>query len=40
MTEKKDVITMLHGSGGTAMHKLVKNCLVRCFGGVNTTSSP
>ena len=34
MSEKKDVITMLHGAGGTVMHKLVKNYVVKCFGGL------
>ncbi len=35
MTEKKDdAITMLHGAGGTVMHKLVKNYVVKYFGGL------
>jgi hydrogenase expression/formation protein HypE len=34
MTEKKDAITMLHGAGGTVMHKLVKNYIVKYFGGL------
>jgi len=34
MSEKKDVITMLHGAGGTVMHKLVKNYIVKYFGGL------
>jgi hydrogenase expression/formation protein HypE len=36
MTEKKDAITMLHGAGGTVMHKLVKNYVVKYFGGLST----
>lgn len=35
MGEKKEAITMLHGAGGTVMHKLVKNYVVKYFGGVN-----
>src|SRR5512137_2675928 len=31
MTEKKDSITMLHGAGGTVMHKLIKNYVVKYF---------
>ena len=34
MTEKKDAITMLHGAGGTVMHKLIKNYVVKYFGGL------
>lgn len=34
MIEKKDAITMLHGAGGTVMHKLVKNYIVKYFGGL------
>lgn len=34
MSEKKDTITMLHGAGGTVMHKLVKNYIVKYFGGL------
>jgi hydrogenase expression/formation protein HypE len=34
MSEKKDAITMLHGAGGTVMHKLVKNYVVKYFGGL------
>jgi hydrogenase expression/formation protein HypE len=36
MTEKKDSITMLHGAGGTVMHKLVKNYIVKYFGGLTS----
>ena len=35
MSEKKDVITMLHGAGGTVMHNLVKNYIVKYFGGLS-----
>jgi hydrogenase expression/formation protein HypE len=35
MSEKKDAITMLHGAGGTVMHKLVKNYIVKYFGGLS-----
>jgi hypothetical protein len=34
VTAKKDTITMLHGAGGTVMHDLVKNYVVKYFGGV------
>jgi len=34
VTEKKDSITMLHGAGGTVMHKLVKNYVVKYFSGL------
>src|SRR5512137_1278952 len=34
MTEKKDSITILHGAGGTVMHKLVKNYVVKYFSGL------
>src|SRR3972149_1668842 len=36
MSEKKDAITMLHGAGGTVMHNLVKNYVVKYFGGLST----
>src|SRR3990170_1352412 len=35
MTEKKDTITMLHGAGGSVMHDLVKNYVVKYFGGLS-----
>jgi len=35
MAEKKDAITMLHGAGGTVMHNLVKNYIVKYFGGLS-----
>ncbi len=40
MTEKKDAITMLHGAGGTVMHDLVKNYVVKYFGGVGNAEVP
>ncbi len=36
MNEKREAITMLHGAGGTVMHKLVKNYVVKYFGGLST----
>ena len=38
MTDKKDTITMLHGAGGTVMHDLVKNYVVKYFGAVNSSA--
>ncbi|HLB99812.1 MAG TPA: hydrogenase expression/formation protein HypE [Candidatus Bathyarchaeia archaeon] len=35
MSEKKDAVTMLHGAGGTVMHNLVKNYVVKYFGGLS-----
>jgi hydrogenase expression/formation protein HypE len=40
MTEKKDAITMLHGAGGTVMHDLVKNYVVKYFGGWGNAEVP
>ena len=40
MTEKKNAITMLHGAGGTVMHDLVKNYVVKYFGGVGNAEVP
>ena len=40
MTEKKDTITMLHGAGGTVMHNLVKNYVVKYFGGFGDAEVP
>lgn len=34
MDEKKETITMLHGAGGTVMHKLVKDYVVKYFSGL------
>jgi hydrogenase expression/formation protein HypE len=40
MTDKKDAITMLHGAGGTVMHDLVKNYVVKYFGGFGNAEVP
>jgi hydrogenase expression/formation protein HypE len=40
MTDKKDTITMLHGAGGTVMHDLVKNYIVKYFGGFGNAEVP
>jgi hydrogenase expression/formation protein HypE len=40
MAEKKDAITMLHGAGGTVMHDLVKNYVVKYFGGLGNAEVP
>ena len=40
MTDKKDAITMLHGAGGTVMHDLVKNYIVKYFGGFGNAEVP
>jgi hydrogenase expression/formation protein HypE len=40
MTEKKDAVTMLHGAGGTVMHDLVKNYVVKYFGGWGNAEVP
>jgi hydrogenase expression/formation protein HypE len=40
MAEKKDAITMLHGAGGTVMHDLVKNYVVKYFGDVGDAEVP
>jgi len=40
MTENKGAITMLHGAGGTVMHDLVKNYVVKYFGGVGNAEVP
>ena len=34
MANKNEKITMLHGAGGTVMHNLVKNYIVKYFGGI------
>ena len=34
MSGKSEKITMLHGAGGTVMHNLVKNYIVKAFGGL------
>ncbi len=38
--EKNTKITMLHGAGGTVMHDLVKNVVVKYFGGVGSADVP
>lgn len=40
LTTGKDVITMLHGAGGTVMHELVKNYVVKYFGGFSGAEVP
>lgn len=35
MSKTNEKITMLHGAGGTVMHDLVKNYIVRYFGGLD-----
>ncbi len=40
MTDKEDAITMLHGAGGTVMHDLVKNLVVKYFGGLCNSEVP
>jgi hydrogenase expression/formation protein HypE len=35
MSKKSEKITMLHGAGGSVMHDLVKNYIVKYFGGVS-----
>ncbi len=38
--EKAEKITMLHGAGGTVMHDLVKNYIVKAFGGIGNAEVP
>jgi hydrogenase expression/formation protein HypE len=38
--EKSGHITMLHGAGGTVMHDLVKNYIVKSFGGLSNAEVP
>ena len=40
MTDKKDTITMLHGAGGIVMHDLIKNYVVKYFGGFSNAEVP
>ena len=40
MATKNGHITMLHGAGGTVMHDLVKNYVVKYFGGVSNAEVP
>ena len=38
MSSKNEQITMLHGAGGTVMHDLVKNYIVKYFGGLGNAA--
>jgi hydrogenase expression/formation protein HypE len=38
--KKSEKITMLHGAGGTVMHDLVKNYVVKAFGGIGNAEVP
>lgn len=38
MTSKNEKITMLHGAGGSVMHDLVKNYVVKYFGGLDNAA--
>ena len=40
MKENEGYITMLHGAGGTVMHDLVKNHIVKAFGGLSDAEVP
>src|SRR4030042_6238532 len=40
MASKDEKITMLHGAGGTVMHDLVKNYVVKAFGGIGNAEVP
>ncbi|MCW4029825.1 MAG: hydrogenase expression/formation protein HypE [Candidatus Bathyarchaeota archaeon] len=40
MPDNKEKITMLHGAGGTVMHDLVKNYVVKAFGGIGNAEVP
>src|SRR4030065_1557698 len=40
MASKDEKITMLHGAGGTVMHDLVKNYIVKAFGGIGNAEVP
>jgi hydrogenase expression/formation protein HypE len=40
MASKDEKITMLHGAGGTVMHDLVKNYVVKAFGGIANAEVP
>ena len=40
MTLKNEHITMLHGAGGTVMHDLVKNYIVKYFGNAANFEVP
>ena len=40
MSRKKDAVTMLHGAGGTIMHNLVQNYVVKYLGGYSNAEVP
>jgi len=40
LTVNKGVITMLHGAGGTVMHELIKNYIMKYFGGFDGAEVP
>ncbi|MCW3994543.1 MAG: hydrogenase expression/formation protein HypE [Candidatus Bathyarchaeota archaeon] len=40
MSRETEKITMLHGAGGTVMHDLVKNYVVKYFGGIGNAEVP
>ncbi len=40
MSSKKDTVTMLHGAGGTVMHSLVQNYVVKYLGGYSNAEVP
>lgn len=40
MKSEDEKITMLHGAGGTVMHDLVKNYVVKAFGGIGNAEIP
>jgi hydrogenase expression/formation protein HypE len=40
MAQQDEHITMLHGAGGTVMHDLVKNHIVKYFGGTTSAEVP
>jgi hydrogenase expression/formation protein HypE len=40
MTLNNEKITMLHGAGGTVMHNLVKNYIVKAFSGITNAEVP
>ncbi len=40
MTNRKDSVTMLHGAGGTVMHALVKDYIVKHFSGLGNAEVP
>ena len=40
MSREKDAITMLHGAGGTVMHNLVANYIVKYLGGYTNAEVP